>query len=143
MKKRITITLLILGLIFLVSSAYGETAVGIIIGEPTGLSFRIDNFPIIGLGYSFAGKIQAFVDWHLKGAVLKDSFSWYLGAGGRIGYIDKNNTNELSLGVRVPIGILYKFKPFETFVEIAPVMYLLPATEFKVDFGIGIRFILD
>ena len=61
----------------------------------------------------------------------------YYGLGGRLKLTDKSK-----LGARVPIGLNYIIKnnPLDLFIEIVPMLDLIPATTFNVNAAIGIRY---
>ncbi len=46
------------------------------------------------------------------------------------------------LGVRIPLGLDYVFQeaPFDVFIEVAPIVNLVPETEFDLSGGVGVRF---
>jgi hypothetical protein len=51
-------------------------------------------------------------------------------------------TEEGELGLRFPLGLEHFFQgsPLTLFLEIAPVMSVIPATELDVDYAIGFRY---
>ena len=53
-----------------------------------------------------------------------------------------NNEDDVTLGVRLPVGLTYLLKDgsLEFFMELAPVVELLPDTDADVDAAFGIRF---
>ena len=119
---------------------------GVIVGEPTGLSAKMwtsERTAIdAGLAWSFIGAGYL----HLHADVLAHSFALdvdrgqlplYIGLGGKI--LMANNPE---VGVRVPLGIAYLFDaaPLDIFLEIVPVLDLIPATIFNLQGGAGIRF---
>jgi len=61
----------------------------------------------------------------------------YFGIGGRIGF-----SSETVVGLRGVVGVAYQFSgaPVDAFLEIAPIMDLVPGTSFHVNGGIGARF---
>jgi len=48
----------------------------------------------------------------------------------------------MKVGVRIPVGINYIFAkaPLDIFLEIVPMLELVPRTEFNLNGGIGIRY---
>jgi hypothetical protein len=125
---------------------HADVAVGIIVGEPTGISFKYDNFPVLGVAWSFENYFHVHVDFWLLNPVLSEPVTWFLGVGGKAKfYFDEARQREedsgFALGVRVPVGIQYIFEThYELFLEVAPGIELFPATEFDIDFGIGFRY---
>lgn len=133
---------------------------GIIIGEPTGLSAKLWTSPRtaldFGLGWSLGGdriskyegyytgesRIHFHMDylWHSFDAIHStERFPLYYGVGGRIntgaGY--KN-----SAAVRGVLGILWlpRRTPIDVFLELVPALQLVPSTGFGIDAGIGARY---
>ena len=50
--------------------------------------------------------------------------------------------DDTKVGIRIPLGVDYIFaeSPFDVFVEIAPILNLVPETEFDWSGGVGARF---
>src|SRR5882672_6819329 len=113
------------------SPADGGTrlGVGLILGEPTGASVKYlftDTFAIDGaVGWSFHDEtdLQLHADalWHKHDLfdTSEGQFSLYFGVGGRVKFRDGA---EDRVGVRIPVGVSYKFDraPVDLFVEVAP-----------------------
>lgn len=130
-------------------SAIGQNkgiGAGIIIGEPTGLSAKLWTSSSTAVDAAAAWSFRDNGYLHLHADFLFHSFAidvsegqlpLYFGLGARflIG-------NESAIGIRIPLGIAYHFatEPFEIFMEIAPIMNLVPATEFDMNGAIGVRY---
>lgn len=124
--------------------------VGVILGEPTGISFKqwLTRENAIGgaVAWSFREEaaLHAHLDYlyHRPGVPKTESdvgrLLWYVGVGGRI----KAEEKDSRLGVRVPLGLDYVFagSPLDVFFEVAPVLDLAPETEFRLHGGFGIRY---
>jgi len=120
---------------------------GVILGEPTGLSFKswINSQTAVdfGLAWSF-GREDSF---HFHGDYLIHNFNLfkaekgklilYYGIGGRLKAEKKNR-----VGIRIPVGLVYLVEkaPLDIFFELAPLLDLAPATEFGFNAGLGIRY---
>jgi hypothetical protein len=120
---------------------------GVILGEPTGISFKnwvgsrtaIDG----GVAWSFSGddSLHLHLDYLVHNFNIfkakKGKLALYYGIGGRV-----KIEEESRVGVRIPVGINYIFgdAPLDIFVELAPVLDLVPSTEFELTGGIGIRY---
>jgi len=119
---------------------------GIIVGDPTGLSGKqwlsrqtaID----VGLAWSFRnnGYVNLHADylWHFESAITSsERFVPYVGVGGRLG-----TGSSTRLGVRIVGGLAFwpHEAPFDVFIEIAPIMDLVPSTTLTANGGIGARF---
>ena len=152
MKK----TSFVIGIMFAVSCASawgqtGDTGVGIIAGEPTGLSVKhfIDQRAAVdaGLAWSFSedGDLHVHADYLLHNRsflqrelnVQTKRLSLYYGIGGRI-----RTDDDTRVGVRFVLGTAYDFNvaPFDAFFELVPVMDLAPDTDLDLNAGLGFRF---
>ncbi|MDZ7694233.1 MAG: hypothetical protein U5K69_24455 [Balneolaceae bacterium] len=123
----------------------GNFGLGIMLGEPTGVSVKYWNNSRsafgIGAAWSLAERTEAL---HLHADYLSHSWfnntenlAFYYGIGGRVIFAD--NT---AAGVRVPFGLNYAFQniPFDLFVEAVPILDISPETEFAGNGAVGIRF---
>ena len=144
-----------------IASARAENGIGlgVIIGEPTGISIKKwispDRAIDAAAAWSFSenDSFQFHADYLFhKFDILKiepamGRLPVYFGIGGRVklrnhdNYRGRNN-NDALLGVRAPIGISYLFPkaPVDFFAEIVPVLDLAPDTEFDINGAIGARF---
>lgn len=144
------IALFILAVLFLSSPALAQESgfgAGIILGEPTGLSFKYWVSSRTGLDFGAAWSFGREDSFHLHGDFLihnfnlfkvkKGKLSLYYGIGGRIKVENRNR-----IGVRIPVGIVYLIKkaPIDIFFELAPLLDLAPATEFGLNGGVGLRY---
>jgi hypothetical protein len=126
------------------------SAIGIFLGQPTGLSFRM------GLGNEQS--LEAKAAWNLSSKpdiaalilqanwllefpgilVIKDQdLPLYIGAGAQV-----DVGADTSFGVRVPGGVIYRFKdaPIELNLELGLGMQLYPSTAFVGSGGLGARY---
>jgi len=121
--------------------------VGLIVGEPTGVSLKywLDRSTAIDAALAVNGPFQFHADYlvHSNKSItpseLKGRFPWYYGIGGRI-----KNSHETEVGVRVPVGISYLFAdaPLDLFAEVAPVVDVAPTVRLGLNGAAGIRFYL-
>jgi hypothetical protein len=122
--------------------------VGIILGEPTGFSFKYwtggVNAVDGGVAWSFTreGSLHLHADylWHSFHVFeTEERVPLYYGIGGRIKTEHQENAR---IGVRVPVGIGYLFKdaPVDLFMEIAPIVDFAPSTDVELNAAIGARF---
>jgi len=121
--------------------------VGVILGEPTGICCKFwtgSNTAIDGAAaWSFADENAL----HLHADYLFHNFDWYevekgklpfyFGLGGRF-KLEKDT----KVGIRIPIGGTYIVEgaPLDIFLEIVPVLDLVPGTEFELNGAVGIRY---
>jgi hypothetical protein len=124
---------------------------GVVLGEPTGISAKYWLTPgtalDFGLGYSFTSSKSLFdfyVDYVFHNSDMINStenFVVYYGPGARL----KINESTSRLGVRGVIGILWlpRGTNFDVFVEIAPILDIIPATKFDFSGGIGGRYFFN
>ncbi len=130
--------------IFLASSLVfaSNLGFGIMVGEPTGFTFRSGRFPVVGISWSFSEKINLHVDYWVHNAHLKNNVNWYIGAGGKIFITTADDDdNNFGMGMRIPLGLqFYPVKNLELFAEIAPGVNIIPKTQASFAAGIGLRF---
>ncbi len=140
-------------LLFTLSTAAAEEkrlGLGAIIGEPTGLSANYllskDNAIDFSIGWNISGSnnfnLHADYLWYRHGLLKPTSgtMAVYYGVGGRMELRENASDN---FGVRVPIGVSYRFadpQALEVFGEIVPILDLAPSTDFDFNIGIGVRF---
>lgn len=136
--------LLTVGTVEAQESGFG---LGIILGEPTGISGKLwieDRKAIDGaVAWSFdresAMHLHADLLFH-SSKIIKEEMSKlvaYYGIGGRIKFEDDGK-----VGIRVPLGINYlpSKTPLDVFLEIVPILDLAPSTDFSLNAAIGIRY---
>ena len=122
---------------------------GIIVGEPTGISGKVWTSPInafdFALGYSFSprnSRVHLHVDYLFHSLTPFDSsekFLLYYGPGVRL----KSRENDDSiLGIRGVIGLAWipRNAPVDVFLEVVPILNIIPATSFNMNAGLGARF---
>lgn len=125
----------------------GSTELGVILGEPTGISIQVwqsGTTAIDGaLAWSFGrhDKIHVHADYlkHNPLQVNRGSLTFYYGIGARAILAD-----DARFGARIPLGLHYVIpnSRFSLFFEVAPLLDLVPATDFDVNGGIGVRYFL-
>jgi hypothetical protein len=125
----------------------GDLGLGIIVGEPTGISGKMfvgDNKAFdFGAAWSFGNNssLHLHADYliHRFDLIEVDSgrLPLYYGLGARLRF-----ANDAHVGIRIPIGLSYYFEndPLEIFFEIVPVLDLSPSTNFSGNGGFGIRY---
>ncbi|MFA7228324.1 MAG: hypothetical protein WC061_04750 [Melioribacteraceae bacterium] len=122
---------------------------GIILGEPTGVSgkYWLDESWAIdaGLAYSFAHPNKTFsfhADYLFHDETLIRSslrLPVYYGIGARL---HAGNGGGNTFGARGVIGIVWipENTPFDLFIELAPVFNLFPETSLHLDLAVGGRY---
>lgn len=125
----------------------GSTELGVVLGEPTGVSIQVwqsGTRAIDGaLAWSFGrnDKIHVHADYlkHDQLSVDRGSLTFFYGIGARAILAD-----DARFGPRFPIGLHYVIPDsrFSLFFEVAPIFDLVPATDFDVNGGIGVRYFL-
>lgn len=144
--------LFIVFILFLIPFTYSQDkgfGLGLVVGEPTGISAKYwlssQNALDFGLGYSFSSNANRFhlnVDyvWHNENVIRsKERLPLFYGIGGRIKTREKDNA---SVSVRGILGLLWypRYVPIDLFVEVVPVLRIVPDTNLEFDAGVGIRY---
>jgi hypothetical protein len=127
-----------------------DYGIGIILGEPSGLSgkYWLNNTNALdfGLGFSFTNfnnnRIQLNCDYlwnNYDFFKTSEKLIIYYGPGIKI---LTGGSNDAKLGIRgvAGVGWFIKDAPIDMFFEVAPVIYMIPGTIFKIDVGIGARY---
>ena len=141
--RKILFVLLILATLPISSYALG---LGVIFGEPTGISVALDKFKITAAWNLFNNNsFQLNGDYWIIDEELGKGVNWYLGVGARFFIGTGGNKTDpvtiIGLGLRVPVGLNYYIIPeLEVFLEYVPGFNILPATAYDHDYGIGIRY---
>ena len=152
-KNNYVVLVLSLLYLFVPSQSVAQTknfGVGIILGEPTGMSAKYwvskGNAVDAGVAWAFTRKgffhLHADYLWHFPDVIEStERFVLYVGVGGRLGFGD----DKTRVGVRIPGGIAFwpKGAPIDVFLEIAPILDLIPATKLSGNGGLGIRYFFD
>lgn len=122
--------------------------IGIIMGEPTGISPKLwigQNTALAGgIAWSFSGResLHLHMDYAIHNFSLinvdQGALGLYYGIGARV--LMKGDDSKL--GIRFPLGMSYMIgsSPIEIFFEIVPIFNLLPDTDFTGNGGIGVRY---
>jgi membrane-associated phospholipid phosphatase len=133
------------------ADAPGPFGIGLVIGDPTGLSanYRMTSSRSIdgALAWAFGGdpgfELHSDYLWH-RASVLrgeKVAFDLHYGVGARLMSLNNRHDDRTRLGLRLPVGLSTDFnqRAIELFGEIALAMNLIPSTTADLDFGIGAR----
>lgn len=141
-------TLLLLILMTGISSSYDGLGLGIIVGEPTGISMKAWTGNRTAVDGAVAWSLKNGDVLHLHANYLLHNFSlievtegklpFYYGIGGRILL-----EHDPRIGIRIPVGLSYLFEksPLDLFIEVVPLLDLLPKTEIDFNGAVGLRYI--
>jgi hypothetical protein len=147
--KRIIVLSLFVGFLStgVVSAQEEGFGLGIILGEPTGISFKAwagYRSAFIGAAaWSFGNEdsLHMHLDYVFHNFRLikleRDFLPVYFGLGVRV-----KSEKDVRIGVRIPLGLNYMFEnaPLDIFVELVPVFDLTPRTDLYFNGGVGIRY---
>ncbi len=140
-----------------------DVGIGIVLAGPTGISFQqnFDEFSAVqgAIAYNFGGFLLVQGDYILKNSKIFNIEPGYgklyltYGGGARLEigegrenvvFVDnhKAGNEEFAIAARVPVGVQYYFQkaPFDVFAEFAPMLYLVPGTDFSAEVALGGRF---
>ena len=134
--------------------------IGVILGEPTGLSMIVRNQSAMATSAAMAwsvpeSKLQLHGDLQFKMVNIHDpnapsmSFPLHTGIGLRLRLAGNPGADNFTgpadlpvqIGVRMPLGLslLPDDYPLDAFIELVPVIGIFPATNFDLDAAIGFR----
>ena len=129
--------------------------IGIILGEPTGVSvktFTGTNAFDAAAAWSFADKgglhLHADYLFHNYSLIKVQSgkLPLYYGFGARLRFRDKDRySDDLVLGARFPIGLSYEFTGLsaDLFFELVPILNVVPKTDFDLNGALGFRYYIQ
>ena len=146
MKTHLQILVILIVISLSSTFAQHNFGIGIILGEPTGLSAKLytgsSNAFDFAAAWSFKGDghllLQADYVWHSSlTRASSGELMLYYGIGGRVIFQD-----DPRFGARIPVGLDYQFTtaPIDIFLELVPILDLAPSTNFNLGGGIGVRF---
>jgi len=151
MKKYLILLLLIIPS-FIFAQNYG---IGVIIGSPTGFTGKYlwsrNSAIVVNAGWSFVSDVKFHItgDYQFlfpdvikgeEGVALRNVVP-YLGIGGSFRAKTDEATDETDfyLGLRLGGGIEYLINRFGVFLELYPVVNVIPSTDFSFEGGLGAR----
>jgi hypothetical protein len=149
---RIVAAVALLGVLAAVAPGQAGTGLGVIVGEPTGISAKFWTGGNTAIDAAAAWSLYKYQALHVHANLLFHSFDLldvpagalpaYVGVGGRMKLAGNSDEyKDFRLGVRVPVGLEYLFDgiPIGLFIEVAPVLDILPGTGFGVNGAAGAR----
>jgi hypothetical protein len=149
-KIKLVIVLTILLFTNNINAQNRGAGLGLIIGEPTGFSFKywMSSTTAVdaALAWSFVddGAFHVHADYILHSFDLiripEGKMPFYYGIGGRL-----KTSHDARLGVRVPLGLAYLFQraPIDIFLEVVPILDLTPKTDFRINAALGARYFFN
>jgi hypothetical protein len=134
----------------------GSTAIGLMLGDPTGFSWKLglDNGNAVAgvIGFSPNDRFRVHADYLWHSFPFKDrNVAFTYGLGGAVGFGSPNHASagkalyssdeSPGFGIRIPLGLVFYIprSPVELVVETAPLMVFAPTSGIGLDFGIGAR----
>ena len=148
MKRVLLAMVLLAGVVFNTAAARPGFGLGLMLGEPSGLSAKAWLSPTMaidaGVAFTFwqglTPAVHADLLFHNFRLVhvMSGSLPFYIGVGARA----RIKANDLRLGVRVPLGMEYLMarSPFGLFAEIAPIVDFTPKIRFDGSIAVGFRY---
>jgi hypothetical protein len=152
MRKHLLV--LIFSLLFVCTYAQAQDkgfGVGLVLGEPTGISMKIWTGPTKALQFALAWRnedsflgsrvtISGDYLWHSFDAIHSTyRFPVYYGVGGTF---TSGRPQSDILGVRGVVGIGFwpRKVPLDVFLQVVPTLVLTPSTSVDVNVGLGVRY---
>jgi hypothetical protein len=129
------------------AAAQGTFGIGVIVGEPTGVSGKLWMTERTAIDGAAAWSFSDEAALHLHADYLFHNFDLievdqgrlpvYFGIGARVKF-----ESDSRFGVRIPVGIAYLMEdaPIDFFFEVVPLLDLVPDTDFNFNAAIGARF---
>jgi hypothetical protein len=123
--------------------------VGVILGEPTGISLKTwlsrNTAFDLAAAWSFEdeGSFDVHGDYLIHNyqvfRVGRGAMPLYYGLGGRV---RNRQATDPNVGIRIPVGVEYLFSgaPIDLFLEAVPVLDLTPETNVDVNASVGARY---
>lgn len=154
MKRSIMAGLTLLSLLAAAPSRAEQFGVGLILAEPTGLSAKYwlnrEQAIDAAAAWSFSGEdaLQVHADWlmHNYNVLHADPadgrLPLYYGLGLRLKLKDDRGRDTDAFGIRIPVGLSFRFAraPFDVFAEVVPVLDVAPDTDLELNAAIGGRY---
>ena len=151
--KKIIFIFAVVGLLGSSSAWAGNFGLGIVLGDPTGISGKYMLSKGRAIDGAVAWDLAGESDFHLQSTYLFHHFGAfhidnvpidvYYGPGLRFINRDRRfEDDESSLAIRAPVGLRYFFQEpsIEVFAEVALALSVVPATEVDLDLGVGARY---
>ena len=152
MRKTLVLSaLIVLSLSGMAAARGGKFGLGVIVGEPTGPSFKYWTTGRTAIDGAAAWSMAENAGMHLHADYLfyhnfslikvdKGRMPLYIGVGGRIRFAEGNADDRI--GVRIPVGLEYIFtsNQVDIFLEIVPILDLAPDTDLDFNAALGVRY---
>lgn len=152
MRYTTAIAAILLAVLSANTYAKQDLGLGVIVGEPTGLSLKYwldeDRAIDAAAAWSFSGhdSFQLHADYLFhrfdifETGEVTGKMPLYYGLGARVK--DKDKDDDTAFGLRIPLGITYLFAdaPFDLFAELVPIVNLAPDVDVDINAAIGFRF---
>ncbi len=133
------------------------TGVGIIAGEPTGVSLKQWIGPLTAVDAAMAWSFERNTSVQLHSNFLIHDYQvinlapgrWpvYYGLGGRVKFDDRRRRSDRDrthtrVGIRAPLGMAHMPDdyPVDIFLEVVPILDLAPSAAFALNAAIGVRY---
>jgi hypothetical protein len=122
---------------------------GILAGEPSGISAKFWIAPSRAIDGAIAwstgthNDINLYFDYLMHNfTALESKMTIYYGFGARLKYETVNDDKDSRIGIRLPLGLSYLFPtaPCDVFLEVVPILDLIPNSDFDINVGIGVRY---
>jgi hypothetical protein len=129
----------------------GNFAIGIQLGQPSGLSMRFYQPGRMSPDILLAWDLNDFFFANLHGIwekPISNDFNFFYGPGIFLGFREHHNRrlfdddDELNLGISGTIGLNYYVDRFEIYLRLTPRLLVIDRTDGDVGGGLGFRFYL-
>lgn len=147
---------LLCGVAGIVNAQDSGTGVGLILGEPTGLSLKNWTSERTAVAVAIAWAFDPNTSFHVHGDYLfhdytmvtveKGRLPLYAGIGARLKFDDergrRGRDSRTRVGARIPLGLNYHFEraPVDLFLEVVPILDVAPKSDVSLNAAIGARY---
>jgi hypothetical protein len=152
MKNNLAKIILVIGIFSSFSLAQSNGfGLGILLGQPSAISAKLWTTSStafdFGLGYSFESqnRVHMHADYlfHVKNIFnTTENIALYYGPGARLAFHENADSR---FGVRFDVGLVWipRNTPIDVFLELAPILDIIPETRFAMNGGIGVRYFFN
>ncbi len=122
----------------------GQFAIGLQVGEPSGLSIASQRSQKLTLDFLAAWDLDQFFYLNVHG-LYRESLAndpkvdLFFGPGGFVGFFEDNSEFDLRIGISGTVGVSFLFDPIELYLRVTPRLQVIDETDADIGGGLGVR----